>query len=85
MKSWIRGFLFLCLHLWGKTHDMEQKQRYKRTDTGVCWYRTEAKHNLSVDDVTFQMSSVERHSQAIANALHLIYHVCRVNPTREHC
>lgn len=71
----------LFSHLQCKTYDTEQSQQHKRTEE----QRTEAKWNLSTDDVIFQMRSTERHSQAITNTLLLTYHLGRANPVCEHC
>lgn len=80
------GFILsLCSPLWRKTYDTEQSQQHKRTEMGVCQQRTEAKCNLSIDDVIFQMRSTERHSQVITNALLLTCHFGRANPVCEHC
>lgn len=80
------GFTLSLFFLIGSVrHDTEQSQQHRRTVVQLCQQRTEAKCNLSIDDVIFQMRSTERHSQAITTTLLLTYHLGRANPVCEHC
>lgn len=63
--NWSRVFLFLCLHLWGKTHNMEQKQEHKRTDMQTWEFAgIELKQNIT-SQCRWCYFSDEHHEKAL--------------------